>query len=89
MWRDTNTIETVIEGICTKELIVATYHKDKFYPVRNIETNPLPDYILIEIQLRSRKNNKPIGWKIRTKNLLDKAMFPLTHVLFCDRLFMK
>jgi hypothetical protein len=65
IWRDTGTIETIVNDVCIKSLFVATYHKDKWFPINEIDAEPLPNSFTIEVQLRSQRDGKPLGEPIQ------------------------
>lgn len=61
IWRDTETIETVIDDECIKSLVVATLYDNKWFPVDQISGEPLPNSFKIEVQLRSQRKGRLLG----------------------------
>jgi len=45
IWKDTGTIVTVVNNVSIKSLLVATYHKNKWFPVEEINGEPLYCFI--------------------------------------------
>ena len=74
IWRDTGTIETIVNDVCIKSLFVATYHNDKWFPVDEINTKPLPNSFTIEVQLRSQRDGKLLGELIREEIITEDGV---------------
>ncbi len=74
IWRDTGTIETIVNDVCIKSLFVATYHKDKWFPINEINAKPLPNSYTIEVQLRSQRSGKPLGKPIREEIVTEDGV---------------
>jgi len=61
IWADTGTIVTVVDDICVKSLIIATFYKDKWFPINEVTGEALPNSFMVEVQLRSQRDLKPLG----------------------------
>lgn len=70
IWKDTETIETIIDDICIKSLVIITFHDNKWFPIDQISGEPLPNSFKVEVQLRSQRKGRPLG-----KPLLEEIIY--------------
>lgn len=61
IWKNTETIETIIDDVCIKSLVIATLHDNKWFPIDQISGEPLPNSFKVEVQLRSQRKGKLLG----------------------------
>jgi hypothetical protein len=71
IWKDTGTIETMVNDVCIKSLLVATYHEDKWFPINEVDGESLPNKFTIEVQLRSQRNGKLFGEPLREEIITE------------------
>lgn len=81
IWRDTGTIETIVNDVCIKSLFVATYHNDKWFPINEINTRPLPNSFTIEVQLRSQRDGSPLGEPIREEIVTEDGILTKQDII--------
>jgi hypothetical protein len=74
IWRDTGTIETIVTDVCIKSLFIATYYNDKWFPIDEINTRPLPNSFTIEVQLRSQRDGRLLGEPIREEIITEDGI---------------
>ena len=74
IWKDTGTIETVVNNVSIKSLVVATYHKNKWFPVEEINGEPLPNNFTIEVQLRSQRDGRLLGETLREEIVCEDGV---------------
>jgi len=61
IWADTGTIVTAVDDICVKSLIIATFYNNKWFPINEVTGKALPNSFMVEVQLRSQRDLKPLG----------------------------
>jgi len=73
IWRDTETIQTMVNDIGFKFLVIATHYQGKWFPVSNTDGETLPDSFAIEVQLESQRDRKPMSKPLRSKIVTEKG----------------
>jgi ribosomal protein S16 len=84
IWADTETIETVIQDECIKYLIVATYKDDKWFPVKEISGEPLPNSFIVEVQLRSQRDGKVLGKPLQEEIVTEEGILTKQDIIISD-----
>ena len=74
IWKDTGTIETIVDDVSIKSLVVATYYDDKWFPIKEINGEPLPNIFAIEVQLRSQRDGKLLGKTLREEIVCEDGI---------------
>lgn len=74
IWADTGTIVTIVDDICIKSLIITTLYKDKWFPINEVMVEPLPNSFIVEVQLRSQRDHKPLGKPLQEEIIYEDGV---------------
>lgn len=81
VWRDTETIETIVDDICIKSLVIITLHDNKWFPIDQISGEPLPNSFKVEVQLRSQRNGRLLGEPLLEEIIYEEGILTKQDII--------